>query len=88
MYHYLNSRYLHCAHSVDEDGYESSEMLDIALANRVYDIGRFFSQLGIGDIFQRLAASGSTDFASSFAKSEKVANKMLEKLIRDFSAIE
>ncbi|MBE6724565.1 MAG: hypothetical protein E7576_05105 [Ruminococcaceae bacterium] len=67
---------------------ESSEMLDIALANRVYDIGRFFSQLGIGDIFQKLAASGSTDFASSFAKSEKVAKKMLEKLIRDFSAIE
>ena len=67
---------------------ESSEMLDIALAYRVYDIGRFFSQLGIGDIFQRLAASGSTDFASSFAKVEKSANKMLGKLIKDFSAIE
>ena len=67
---------------------ESSEMLDIALANRVYDIGRFFSQLGIGDIFQRLAASGSTDFASSFAKVEKSANKMLDKLIKDFTKIE
>lgn len=67
---------------------ESSEMLDIALAYRVYDIGRFFSQLGIGDIFQRLAASGSTDFASSFAKVEKTANKMLDKLIKDFTKIE
>ncbi len=67
---------------------ESSEMLDIALAYRVYDIGRFFSQLGIGNIFQELAAKGSTDFASSFAKHEKVANKMLDKLIKDFSAID
>ena len=66
----------------------SSEMLDIALANRVYDIGRFYSQLGIGDIFQTLAAQGSTDFASSFAKREKAALKMLERLIKDFDGIE
>ena len=66
----------------------STEMLDIALAYRVYDIGRFYSQLGIGSIFQTLAAKGSTDFASSFAKQEKSANKMLEKLIRDFDGID
>ena len=66
----------------------SSEMLDIALANRVYDIGRFYSQLGIGSIFQELAAQGSTDFASALAKREKSANKMLEKLIKDFAALD
>ena len=66
----------------------SAEMLDIALAYRVYDIGRFYSQLGIGSIFQELAAKGSTDFASSFAKHEKAAVKMLDKLIRDFDGID
>lgn len=66
----------------------SSEMLDIALAYRVYDIGRFYSQIGIGNIFQELAAKGSTDFASSYAKHEKAALKMLDKLIRDFDGID
>ena len=67
---------------------ESSEMLDIALAYRVYDIGRFFSQIGVGSVFQELAAKGSTDFASAMAKREKSANKMIEKLIKDFSALD
>jgi len=35
-----------------------------------------------------LAAQGSTDFASSFAKREKAALKMLERLIKDFDGIE
>ena len=43
---------------------------------------------GVGSVFQELAAKGSTDFASSFAKQEKAANKMLEKLLRDFEAID
>ncbi len=67
---------------------ESAEMLDIALANRVYDIGRIYSLSGIGSIFQTLAASGSTDFASSFAKSEKAATKMLDRIVKDFTELE
>ena len=66
---------------------ESVEMLDIALANRVYDMGRFFS-LNISDIFQDLAAKGSTDFASRFAKVEKGANKKLNKIIEKLENIE
>ena len=67
---------------------ESAEMLDIALANRVYDIGRIYSLGGIGSIFQTLAASGSTDFASSLAKSEKAAKKTLERIVKDFTELE
>ena len=67
---------------------ESAEMLDIALANRVYDIGRIYSLGGIGSIFQQLASAGSTDFASTFATKEKAANKMLERLVSDFSELE
>ena len=67
---------------------ESAEMLDIALANRVYDIGRIYSLGGIGSIFQTLAASGSTDFASSLASKEKAAKKTLERVVKDFTELE
>ncbi|MBQ9716823.1 MAG: hypothetical protein IJV76_02420, partial [Clostridia bacterium] len=67
---------------------ESAEMLDIALANRVYDIGRIYSLGGIGSIFQTLAASGSTDFASSLASKEKAAKKTLDRLVKDFTELE
>ena len=66
---------------------ESSEMLDVALANRVYDIGRFYS-VGVGDIFQQLAAKGSTDFASALAKNQKLAAKSLERIVKDFSKLD
>lgn len=67
---------------------DSAEMLDIALAYRVYDIGRFFSQIGIGDIFQNCAKNGSTNFASELAKKENSAKTKLEQIIEDFSAQE
>ena len=67
---------------------ESAEMLDIALANRVYDIGRIYSLGGIGSIFQTLAASGSTDFASELAKKGKAAKKTLERVVKDFTELE
>lgn len=67
---------------------ESAEMLDIALANRVYDIGRIYSLGGIGSIFQTLAASGSTDFASALAAKEKAAKKTLDRVVKDFTELE
>ena len=67
---------------------ESIEMIDIALANRVYDIARIYSSLDISGIFQDLAAKGSTDFASAFAKREKSANKRLEKIVEAFDSMD
>lgn len=63
----------------------SSEMLDIALSNRVYDVGKVFSNIGIADTFQTLASSGSIDFASAIAKRQKAAQKGLEKIIKSFN---
>jgi len=67
---------------------ESIEMIDIALANRIYDIGRVYTSLGISGVFQDLAAKGSTDFASAFAKREKTALKKLATIIEAFDAME
>lgn len=64
---------------------ESTEMLDIALANRVYDIGRVYTNLGTSDIFSNLANKGSLDFVSSYAKKEKSAQKALDKIFTAFS---
>ncbi|MBE6658876.1 MAG: hypothetical protein E7604_10615 [Ruminococcaceae bacterium] len=73
-------------YSRDED---SIEMLDIALENRVYDMARVYSaEFGIHEIFQSLATSGSTDFASSYAKKEKRAIEKMEKLISYFNEME
>ena len=64
-------------------------MLDIALENRVYDMARVYSaDLGVHEIFQSLATSGSTDFASSYAKKEKRALEKLEKLITYLTEVE
>ncbi len=67
---------------------ESIEMIDIALANRVYDVGRVYSSLNVHNIFQELAAKGSTDFASNFAKREKAALKKLTQIVDAFSELE
>ena len=67
---------------------ESIEMIDIALANRVYDIARIYSNLNVSGIFQDLAAKGSTDFASAFAKYEKSAKKRLEKIVDAFDSMD
>ena len=63
---------------------ESAEMLDIALAHRVYDIGRIYSSLGIKYVFGDLARAGSTDFASAWAKKQKAASRMLDKIANSF----
>ena len=67
---------------------ESVEMIDIALANRVYDVGRVYSSLNVHGIFQELAAKGSTDFASTFAKREKSALKKLTQIVDAFNEME
>lgn len=64
---------------------ESSEMLDIALAYRIYDIGKLFNSLGLSAIFNNLGIKGSTDFASSYAKAERTAAKNLDKIVNAFA---
>lgn len=66
---------------------ESAEMLDIALAHRVYDIGQIYSSLGIKYVFGDLAREGSTDFASAWARKQKAASRTLDKIANSFSAM-
>jgi len=63
-------------------------MIDIALANRVYDIARVYTSLDIAGVFQNLATDGNTDFASAFARREKAAKKRLEKIVDAFDSMD
>lgn len=66
-------------HTRDE---ESSNMIDIIIRNRIFDIG--YSHLlsnGISTFVRDLLASGKTDVASQFAKNEKSLTKALEKIV-------
>ncbi len=63
---------------------ESAEMLDIILRTRNFDIGYIY---GWGDLFENFRTcltSGKGDFASKFARSERAAEKMMDKTIKSW----
>ena len=64
---------------------DSSRMMDLVMANRVFDLGysHLYSQ-GWVQFVRDLLASKSTDVASMWAKNEKIMNKMLEKVIEAY----
>lgn len=65
---------------------ESSAMLDIIVANRVFDLGYYNESFGgsYASHFAEIATSGSRDFASWYEKKEKAAVKLLEKIIETY----
>jgi ABC-type glycerol-3-phosphate transport system substrate-binding protein len=60
---------------------DSSEMLDIILANRVCDIGYIGNVGNLVSEFVALAKKGKSDFASMYEKRESSAQKALDKII-------
>ena len=67
--------------------YESSEMIDIILQSRVYDIGYVYSTVGLSTLFNNLVASGSTDFASKYKSASKKATKAINAIVKKFSKL-
>jgi len=72
-------------YSRDED---SSEMLDIIFDNRVYDVGAYYTLGNFSWDIIYMTMTDNTDIASIYRKSEKVANKQLEKLIKNYSELD
>ena len=67
---------------------ESGEMLDIIFATRVYDLGFISDWGGAGSLVGNLYKSKSTDFASGWARIQKVALKQLDKAMQSFAALD
>lgn len=72
----LNGKYLR-----DE---ESIEMLDIVIAQRVYDLGLAYNFGGIADIVQSLVSKGSTGLMSAMDSKTKAIEKAIEKVVAKF----
>ena len=66
---------------------ESSAMLDIIAANRVFDLGYYNESFGgsYASHFAEIATSSSREFASWYQPKEKAAGKMLEKILKTYT---
>ncbi|MBQ3870428.1 MAG: hypothetical protein II777_07740, partial [Clostridia bacterium] len=66
---------------------DSSEMIDIILQSRVYDIGYIYSSIGLSTLFNNLVSEGSTDFAAKYKSKEKSAKKALENIMKKYNKL-
>ena len=60
---------------------ESNDMITLINSSRVYDLGIVCDLGGFRTLLSSLAAEGSTDFASAYAKAEQKATADLEKIV-------
>ena len=67
---------------------ESSEMLDIILSSRVYDLGWFYQVGGYNERIMDLWRQYKTDFVSMFEKYKAKSEKDLTKINDSFAALE
>ncbi|MBQ3708211.1 MAG: hypothetical protein II889_09930, partial [Clostridia bacterium] len=65
---------------------QSAEMLDIIRDSLIFDVGYLnsFALNTAGHLFVQLVREGRADFASAYAKNEKVYLKKLEKMLEAY----
>jgi hypothetical protein len=66
---------------------ESSDMLDIILATRTFDLGWYYQVGTYNEAVMNLLRNFKSDFSSMYAKLEKNANKQVDKLNTAFAEI-
>jgi hypothetical protein len=66
---------------------ESSDMLDIILTTRTYDLGWYYQIGGYNELVMNLLRNFKNDFSSMYKKTEKSALKQLDKLNASFAEI-
>ena len=63
---------------------ESSDMLEIIKANRVFDLGYLFDWGKLSSGYRKLAMNSSVDFASMYEQNSAVAQSEIDKLIEAY----
>jgi hypothetical protein len=66
---------------------ESAEMLDLIFETRFFDVGMYYQLGGYNEKVITMMQQNDTDFASMYAKNEKVANKILQKINDAYAAM-
>ena len=64
---------------------ESTEMLDIILSSRVFELASMYSTSGLGGLHESFVRSRSREFVSTFAKNEAAYQKAIDKIIEAVS---
>ena len=67
---------------------ESAEMLDLVFDTMVYDIAFFNNFGGIGNLANEMMSQKNTNIASRYKAMDKVANKQMEKFVKDITSVE
>lgn len=67
---------------------ESEEMIDIILANRIYDLGMIYDWGGVGTLINQMTGSKQSDFVSRWEAIAEKAQTALEKTIESYKAME
>ncbi len=60
---------------------ESTEMLDLILSSRVYDLAGYFADLGLSGLFENAVASEGDTFSSKYASASRVFNKKVKNML-------
>lgn len=66
---------------------ESQDMLDIIFDSAYFDLGIIHNFGGIRGIFGAMTATGSDTFASEYAALETVANKSIDRIIKQYDKL-
>ena len=66
---------------------ESSDMIDVILSNRVYDLSMVYDWGGVGMLLNNMTAAKQNNFASKYEAIAGKAQEALEKTIAEFKSI-
>lgn len=66
---------------------ESAEMLDIILASRIYDLGLIANYGSMASNIASIITSGAGNLSSTWAKTEKVFRKTMEKAVEKYATV-
>jgi len=66
---------------------ESAEMLDLIFETRFFDVGMYYQLGGYNERVITMMQQNDTDFASMYAKNEKMAKKILQKINDAYAAM-
>lgn len=61
---------------------ESAEMLDLIFQNRVYDMGMYFNQLGLGELFKTSVNGNDDKFSSSYSSASRTFNNKVKSILK------
>ena len=59
---------------------ESADMLDLIFESRFFDVGMYYQLGSYNERVITMMQQNDTDFASMYARNEKMANKILQKI--------